>query len=596
MNTQHTAMNKNLGTAAKQIFDLTHEEHKVLAEKIDGVNTNIERTGGAIDRLQESTMKGFDDAFSEFADSLAESSLLDVNLHRSARSAVDQFSKWHQESMHRAGRENLQQIEQAMRALQLRMSAKRAQGLDANLTLSQKREAFASLQKDANSTLHQLFRMQGASDESSPAVVDQEIKKLLRAAQTSIRSHHLSAERMGRRMAIMQRSNYNRSMSSTQLATDLHIEAQLVEFDKIMLQIRRAAEEYLEAAHSQVSLVGRATELTDQYLSECSSDFWELSLAARKALAAGKKAARSARTAMNHVTQQVGLLADMLVDGGLARHATEAAAAELTFEASGGVGASDDEQVPDEASSAPAADTQIEQVVQLFQAFRPHGQTGSVSTLLTQPELHQALVADLISRLHRRMPPFLPKALASFHLVQDLRHRHDMHGLARTGKQDAKLMAAAWARLDSELALLAAETRVEDSKLGSVFLERANRMLEALAPVPSACRPLVSGAGWATWGQASTSSWVLVKGAARLVQHKSGYHRSHHDFAQGGVLEAVVCNAEESARPSLRQLRKGELVVCFHNATASPRTSCTDMLRVDGLVEPNFWAAPLESF
>eukprot|EP00439_Symbiodinium_sp_Y106_P036071 s752_g4.t1 len=399
MNKQHTAMNKNLGTAAKQtlvrqfgdsleigldsfvlargmqstscdidqalIFDLTHEEHKVLAEKIDGVNTNLAATSDAIDKLEESTRRRFSDAFDEFADALTES------------------------------RGNLQKIEQAMRALHGRMESTRKQGLVGNQTLVQKREVFASLQKDANSTLHQLFQMQGASDESAPAVVDQEIKKLLKAAHTSIRSHHLAAERMGaseqllgvvpgRRMQTMQRSDYNRSLSPARLATDLHVEAQLVEFDKIMLNIRRAAEEYLESAHSQVGLVSRATELTDQYLSQCSSDFWELSLAARKAMAAGKKAARSARTAMNRVTQEVGLLADMLVDGGLARHATEAAAAEVAAVSQRETASLDEEEVPDEAGSDPDRDAQIQQVVQLFQAFRPADVPASVSKLLAQ--------------------------------------------------------------------------------------------------------------------------------------------------------------------------------------------------------------------
>lgn len=600
MNKQHTAMNKNLGTAAKQIFDLTHEEHKVLAEKIDGVNTNLAATSDAIDKLEESTRRRFSDAFDEFADALTESNLLDVDLHRSARSALDHFEKWHQDSMHRIGRGNLQKIEQAMRALHGRMESTRKQGLVGNQTLVQKREVFASLQKDANSTLHQLFQMQGASDESAPAVVDQEIKKLLKAAHTSIRSHHLAAERMGRRMQTMQRSDYNRSLSPARLATDLHVEAQLVEFDKFMLNIRRAAEEYLESAHSQVGLVSRATELTDQYLSQCSSDFWELSLAARKAMAAGKKAARSARTAMNRVTQEVGLLADMLVDGGLARHATEAAAAEVAAVSQRETVSLDEEEVPDEAGSDPDRDAQIQQVVQLFQAFRPADVPASVSKLLAQPELHQALAADLLSRLHHRMPPFLPKALASFYLVQDLRQRHDMHGMARSGQQDARLMAAAWARLDSEMARLAAETRVAGATLGAAFAERANLALEALAPIPDPCRSLVWGAGWATWSQAyrtSATSWVLVKGAAQLLQHKPGYHRSHHDFAQGGEVEAVICSAAEGAKPSVRQLHKGELVVCFHNATASsPRPACTETLSLEGLATPNFWAVPLDSF
>lgn len=301
----------------------------------------------------------------------------------------------------------------------------------------------------------------------------------------------------------------------------------------------------------------------------------------------------------------------MLVDGGLARHATEAAAAEITALVSQSVETVtlDEEEVPDEAGSDPIRDAQIQQVVQLFQAFRPADVPASVSALLAQPQLHQALAADLLSLLHHRMPPFLPKALASFYLVQDLRQRHDMHGLARSGQQDAQLMAAAWARLDSEMARLAAETRVAGATLGAAFAERANLALEALAPIPDPCRSLVRGAGWATWSQAyrtSTASWVLVKGAAHLLQHKPGYHRSHHDFAQGGEVEAVICSAAEGAKPSVRQLHKGELVVCFHNATASSpsfaqspsirRPACTETLSLEGLATPNFWAVPLDSF
>ena len=40
---------------------------------------------------------------------------------------------------------------------------------------------------------------------------------------------------------------------------------------------------------------------------------------------------------------------------------------------------------------------------------------------------------------------------AAFKLALHLRHRHDMHGLARRGGEDARLMRSAWQRLDAEL-------------------------------------------------------------------------------------------------------------------------------------------------
>lgn len=643
MNSQHSVMNQNLGNAAKQIFDLTHEEHKVLAEKIDGVNKDLAATSDAMKDLQQSTVQGFSDAFNEFADSLTDNSLLDMDLNQSTHMALASFANWHQESMHKVGSAHLQQIEQALRSLYQRMSAKK-QDLESNQTLAQKREALISLQKDAKSTLHQLLQFQDASD-INPAMVDQEMKKLLKAAQNSIQSHHMSAERMGRHMEIMQ-SEYNRRESVSQ-----HIESQLVEFDKIMVQIRQAAEEYLEDASRQVSLVSRATELTDQYLSRCSSDFWELSLAARKALAAGKKAARSSRMAMNRVTRQVGLLADMLVDGGLARHASKAAAANLAAEAEqnavrrgprvqrahAGVSpsgqpsepnvfrffggqllhavqrplhwlgfhwsdgrevSSDEEEIPDEVVQ-PGQDAGLQNAVQLFQALSIQDSASSTaSALLDLPQLQQAVATDVLSQLQSRMPPFLPKAMAAFRLLQDLRQRHDMHGLGRAGEKDVQLMLASWTRLDSELAALAGEMQVEDSPLGAVFADRADALLEVLASVPAACRKHLPSGRWAAWGKLpGTSSqvsgsfgpWVLVKGAARLLQHKAGFHRSYHDFAHEGTTEALVCELSQgSTESTVRSLKEGELVVCFQNTTASQKPGCAKTLKLQGLVA-QFW-------
>ena len=46
---------------------MKREEHKVIAQKMDA---HLDATTDAIDKLQESTVQGFSDAFSEFSDSL----------------------------------------------------------------------------------------------------------------------------------------------------------------------------------------------------------------------------------------------------------------------------------------------------------------------------------------------------------------------------------------------------------------------------------------------------------------------------------------------------------------------------------------------
>ena len=59
---------------------MKREEHKIIAAKMDA---HLDATTDAIDKLQESTVQGFSDAFSEFSDSLQDDSgsLLQASKH-----------------------------------------------------------------------------------------------------------------------------------------------------------------------------------------------------------------------------------------------------------------------------------------------------------------------------------------------------------------------------------------------------------------------------------------------------------------------------------------------------------------------------------
>ena len=139
--------------------------------------------------------------------------------------------------------------------------------------------------------------------------------------------------------------------------------------------------------------------------------------------------------------------------------------------------------------------------------FMHHYVWKQVSTLLQMPELFHVLHLSMLTQLAEWMPPVLPKAQAAslrvrrkflglrgfsdvfrvfgsylgdvsgfssrgirkhadsalptsfvylldeaaFKLALHLHHRHDMHGLARSGGQDARLMQSAWQRLNAEL-------------------------------------------------------------------------------------------------------------------------------------------------
>ncbi|CAJ1373718.1 unnamed protein product [Effrenium voratum] len=515
MNSQHSAINKNLGDAAKQIFDLNHEEHKIIAAKMDA---HLDATTDAIDKLQESTVQGFSDAFSEFSDSLQDLH----KLHNATRNASEDFSTWAKDSMHKMSGERLQQIHQSLQRLLSRIRSRK----QANATLHD----VWSLHQDAQGTLQDLlsFRSTKHSATNPAPRLDADMKKLLKAAELSIQSHHLSSERMGKRMGAMQSSAASRWFLEENL--EMQLQSQLVQFDKVLLSIRQAAEDYLDAASEQVELTAHATELTNQYLSECSADYWELQLASQKAMSSGKKAAKQARVAVSHVTQQVGLLADVVVDGGLLRSIVEEAALKLSRE---------------RLDSAPQSSVPIVSL---------HKELSGVHT-------------QLFRELARRMRPIMPRAWAALQLVQDLQMRQEMHGMARAGVKDAELMLSSWQRLDAEMQEVVRSARTPDSALGTVFKKHLEEALLTRAKAPEECE----AAGWALWGNltkdSKMSEVVLVKGMAQLLLESEGRNGTKFDLAS--ETGAMVCSLqpqklENTTLSRTRPLRAGEMVVCLN--------------------------------
>ncbi|CAE7669417.1 unnamed protein product, partial [Symbiodinium pilosum] len=585
MNTQHSALNKNLGIAAKQIFDLTHEEHKVIAEKMDA---HLDATSDAIDKLKESTVQGFHDAFNEFTEAMAsedqDASLVQLKDMRSAaQQALAEIAAWNTDSMYKLGATKLEQIHVALTALhrQVRHARLRQQAWNGTAGVtppvpSSLLKKGVALHREVNTIARSLLAMKANLPEP-PALMDSEMKKLLKAAETSIKSHALSAHRMGLHLDVLRGGDRVHQASAQQL----HIDAQLVEFDKILLKIRQSAEGYLDAAQEQVNHVKTATTITEAYLSQCSSDFLAVQLAAKRALHAGSRAAKAARIALQEVAQQVSLLADMLVDGGLVRYALQAAAEAAPPAAAASVKEGLD-GVPDESKPrAPHVETAV-QLLHMASASNVSKQGQKrAAALLQMPELYRIMHLSLVASFGEFMPPVLPKAQAALKLAMDLQHRHDMHGLARAGFNEAKILTAAWRRLNKELEDLSGETRVRHTALGQAFAQQLDAVLAFAAPAPSHC--VLHGQDWILWDSLPSTrhASVVVRGAALLAQHARGYHHRRLDFAEisnmsgdaSGSFEAMVC---DTVHGSVRRLVADEMVLCFQNDARE--SGCTQHL------------------
>lgn len=108
--------------------------------------------------------------------------------------------------------------------------------------------------------------------------------------------------------------------------------------------------------------------------------------------------------------------------------------------------------------------------------------------------------------------------------------------------------------------------------LGALFAQQMDEVLALAAPVPENCT-LAGQEGWMLWAAipSDTTAFVIVKGAANLVQHARGRHHRRLDFAaisnsskDAGSFEAMLCNSQTG---SARALEVGEVVACFSNGT-----------------------------
>lgn len=567
MNTQHQAMNDNLNTAAKQIYDLSHKEHGELATLLKG----------SIDAVQDlkTSSESFNAAFDDFTDTLKSEDLLEVAKVKNVSHAVmEEFSRWGKDSMQKLGASNLKLIHEALLALQRRVAAVRRSD---SLVLT---KHVLALHQDVKTTMQQLLDLRVLKNfDAGAAQVDANMKKNLAAAARSIETHLVSAARMGEHMELLQEPMSGADGTSTAFRVEL------VEFDKTLVKIRQAADQYLTHGNEEARLATKVSELTDQYLTKCSSDFWEVRFAARKALASGKKAASAARRALQDVSQQLGLLAEILVDGGLVQEAVRGAAMKLTeddAEAPNRAASADSEEVPDSQTSH---GVNVANLVELFQLSDTRTKTFDASALLTMQRLHHAVHIDLLSSLRLLMPPILPKARAAFLLFNELRRRHDMHGLASLEHPEVDLMISSWNRLDSQVALLASESRLLNTSMGQVYGQRFGAALEALAPVPTQCQvPMKDRKGWVLWASRNRE-WILVRGVARLLQHTRGQHRHYHDFSNQGDIDAAICSEHEGS-VTLRPFKKGEFVLCFGQKTSED--VCTSWLQSD-MPDPDLW-------
>ncbi|CAE7542986.1 unnamed protein product [Symbiodinium natans] len=410
------------------------------------------------------------------------------------------ISAWNVDgAMYRLGSAKLEQVEQALLSMrkQLRNARARQAGREAspNATVRSKwLQEGAALHRDTTAIARSLLGWKANLPEE-PALIDLEMKRLLKEAISCKKAVKLE---------------------------QFHVESQVVEFDKtlacaqILLKIRQAAEEYLEAAKEQVGHVSTATELTEGYLSQCSADFLEVQVAAKRAMQSGHRAAKAARRALKEVTQQVGLLADIMVDGGLVRYALQAAAT-AAAESNADKPHPGDESTTESFDGVPDVPVQrgyeSKIVLQQFQATisrtAQKRARGQVSTLLQMPELFHVLHLSMLTQLAEWMPPVLPKAQAAFKLALHLHHRHDMHGLARSGGQDARLMQSAWQRLNAELQEMAGESRVLHTALGALFAQQMNEVLTLAAPAPENCTR-IGQEGWMLWAATPSDPTVSL--------------------------------------------------------------------------------------
>jgi hypothetical protein len=330
----------------------------------------------------------------------------------------------------------------------------------------------------------------------------------------------------------------------------------------------------------------------------------ELSLATARALASGRKSAAAASSTLRSVTQQLSLLADMLVDGGLLRIMLSRAVAELP---------SNDSKVADEPYAA--------QVTKLM--LHPGSSDHSKSPIrwpLQEPLVLKAATSLLGADLRGRMPSgrnvFVQTGHA-FLLAEEMADRLKVHGLLRSGSADGQLMRRSWKRLRHHLSHLLRQNLQPEKDLGKAFSRHLNIILAALAPAPASCEAaleaargsLESGSSqWAVWDALPSSDdnktvVVLLRGGAWLTRHSSNGQLGQKmkiktfDLAQEattstGAMIVIACemlrdtssDLQSQGLAILRPLAPGEVVLCPGNTNRkdSVSSSCA------GIFQPPF--------
>ncbi|CAE8610972.1 unnamed protein product [Polarella glacialis] len=609
MNKQHSMLNKNLGNAAKQIYDLTHTEHMEMTDKV------LAHTSDAIDQLQQSTLQSFDDGFTQMQDNLEALAAAADEAAAGAASLAEESGEALlsplESSLHEvssspgAGASTLSELQELKGRV---VAARNRQHLRSEYSQGRLNESSGRndsrgvlqeflrearvLHADVNSTAARLLRALPAAAAAPQGGVE-DVKRrslsLMRATHAVISSHEGSVARLRRRL-VASPGGLAGGRKADRLAP-VEAEAtlkwisegqQLVEVDKAMVRIRQAAEKYLDAAADQPGHVRGAASLVEQYVGACSADFEEMQVAVEKAMAAGKKASKAARLAMQSVAQELGLLADVLVDGHLLSLAIEGAA-----------------------GSAAAAAPPHGRLLELLQLGSSQGsqeeelQAGtSARSLLQWGSLWAAVHQDVGAELAALLPgQLLGKTTAAYALAEELVDRHDFHGLSKAGLDDLELMQKSWKRVSQELRAVVGSASSDPTRhLGKLLARRVDSFLAQLAPPPQHCqaalrsRPGLSGnasAGWAVWEElpprgadkhsSKSSSLILLRNTGRLLQRTCSSQEGLPgvDVALASPEDALLCEALPGGSLELRALRPGELVLCAGLPLRSSSSSCS---------------------
>eukprot|EP00930_Biecheleria_cincta_P015003 TRINITY_DN12662_c0_g1_i2.p1 TRINITY_DN12662_c0_g1~~TRINITY_DN12662_c0_g1_i2.p1 ORF type:complete len:1799 (-),score=363.00 TRINITY_DN12662_c0_g1_i2:149-5545(-) len=574
MNSQHSQLNKNLGNAAKQLFDLIHGEHQVIA---GNQRAALQATSEQLAALGPS----FDEALENFAEQHftkedGKETLIQAQELLKLRRRTAVALRTMQGKTDLAQFEDVKVAQQILQDLELRTRlARPRQG--GNVSTADMLQEARNLHDAANWTAEQLIAASHGDRSSAPRAnevenVKQETLKVMQATRASAAAHVKAVGRLRRGVVALKREEVRpkafsaetavrwqetRTSSSfmgdtqEQLLWELRREReeqrqgresqQLVELDKAMMRLRQATERYLEAAQEQPKHVHRAASLVEGYVSSCSANYEEMQLAVRRALAAGAKAAKASRVAVQEVAQELGLLADILVDGQLLRLAIGGAAQRLGSAARNG--------------SAALLDMGV-------------AAQGGVKALLGAGLWH-AIHKDFGAELRELLPASLLGKVASAQLLaEELAVRSNFHGLARAVSHDLELMQQSWKRVAGELDLAAESAYDAQGLLGFSFAQRLDAALATWAAAPLGCTTHLNESQrgrWFLWDGVGTNSRILLRSPARLLQHAWQLRGKQPSFDASQELpeEFLVCSSHATSNFNTRNIERGELVLCL---------------------------------